>query len=389
MIAAGGAPCELFLVEDQAGISATPGTSLRDMTAKVGPDAPVMYQFSSGSTGRPKRIARTHANLLFELDSLTRTLDLTSKERFLGVAPFSHVNGLMRSMLASVRAGATLYPLAKFERRAVAEVIEKNAISVFIGVPFMFSMLAKANFHRQPDFSSLRLCVSASAPMPKKLNQEFHGQFGQYVRQLYGSTETGTISVNLSGYIAGSLESVGTPIAGVAVEVFTDDGRIAGVGAEGELAVNSPAAITGYDGLAELNQEAFRDDYFFTGDLGRRDQDGLLYLVGRKKFFINKGGKINPHQIEEVLESHPKVEEAVVIGEPTSYGDEKVKAVIVPNAPCTQEEIVEYCRGKIADLRAPVSSSSGTAYRKVPRARSAGSCWCKSDERLLLREVQG
>jgi long-chain acyl-CoA synthetase len=348
------ARCKSFFVEDQREASGAGPDSVGDLKVEIDPRAPVMYQFSSGSTGRPKRIARTHANLLFELDSLIQTLDITNGDRFLGVAPFSHVNGLMRSMMASLRAGATLYPLARFERRAVAEIIEKDKLSVFIAVPFMFSMLAKANFRRRPDFSSLRLCVSASAPMPKKLNQQFYDSFGIYVRQLYGSTETGTISVNLSPAIESSLESVGAPIEGVSVEVFTEGGRIAEEGEMGELAVKSPAAISGYDGLDEVNREAFRNGYFFTGDLGRRDEDGLLYLVGRKKFFINKGGyKIDPREIEELIESHPRVEEAVVIGLPTSYGDEKVKAVIVSYAPCTEEEIIEHCRGKIADFKVP------------------------------------
>jgi long-chain acyl-CoA synthetase len=218
----------------------------------------------------------------------------------------------------------------------------------------MPSVLAKSHFRQRPDFSSLRLCVTASAPMPKKLNQQFYEKFGIYVRQLYGSTETGTISVNLGPYIEGSLDSVGTPIAGVEVEVFTDDGRIAKTGEIGEFAVKSKATIKGYHGLGEANKEVFRDGYFFTGDLGKRDEEGLLYLVGRKKFFINRGGyKIDPYEIEELLESHPRVDEAVAIGVPTPFGDEKVKAVIVLNGPCTEEDIVEYCRGKIADFKIP------------------------------------
>jgi len=349
-----GSPCKLIFVEDQTEPSGAALTSLPDLKVEIDPDAPVMYQFSSGSTGRPKRIARTHANLLFELNSLTQTLQISNKDRFLGVAPFSHVNGLMRSMLACIQAGATLYPLAKFERQAIADVIENQKITIFIAVPFMFSMLAKTNFRRRPDFSSLRLCVSASAPMPKKISQEFYEKFGIYVRQLYGSTETGTISVDLSPDIEESLESVGTPIGGVEVEVFTEDGRVANEGEMGEFAIKSPAAIKSYDGLDEVNKEVFRNGYFFTGDLGRRDKDGFLYLVGRKKFFINKGGyKIDPREIEELLENHPKVEEAVVMGLPTSYGDEKVKAVIVLNIPTTEEEIIKYCQGKIANFKIP------------------------------------
>ncbi len=347
-------PCQLFWADDFRETFDSASHPPDDFKVEIDPEDPVMYQFSSGSTGRPKRIGRTHANLLFELSSLIQNLNITHEDRFLGIAPFSHVNGLMRSMMASLRAGATLYPLARFDRQAVAETIEKNRISIFIGVPFMPSMLAKSHFRRQPDFSSLRLCVTASAPMPKKLNQQFYEHFGIYVRQLYGSTETGTISANLSPDIESSLDSVGTPIAGVEVEVFTDDRRIANDGEIGEFAVKSQATIKGYDGLDELNKEVFQNDYFFTGDLGRRDEKGLLYLVGRKKFFINRGGyKIDPYEIEELLESHPKVEEAVAVGIPTPFGDEKVKVVMVLNGPCTEEEIVEYCRGKVADFKIP------------------------------------
>ena len=347
-------PCTLLFVEDHKKACGRQVLSLGDFEADIDPNAPAMYQFSSGSTGRPKRIGRTHANLLFELDSLIHALDITNEDRFLGVAPFSHVNGLMRSMMASLRSGATLYPLAKFERQAVVDVIERHRLSVFVAVPFMFGMLAKATFRRQADFSSLRLCVSASAPLPAGLNRLFHEKFGIYVRQLYGSTETGTISVNVSPDIEGSLESVGIPIGGVQVEVFTEDGRMAHAGEMGEFAVKSAAAIRGYDGPDPASEEAFRNGYFLTGDLGRKDKDGLLYLMGRKKLFINKGGyKINPREIEELLESHPKVEEAAVVGQPTQYGDERVKAVIVPRASCGAEEIVEYCRGKIADFKIP------------------------------------
>ena len=347
-------PPKLVFVEDGVEVSGAKLESFMAHKADINPDSAVMYQYSSGTTGRPKRIGRNHANLIFELNSLIEALKITNEDRFLGVAPFSHVNGLMRSMMASIRGGATLYPVARFERQAVADVIENNKITIFIAVPFMFSMLAKTNFRRRPDFSSLRLCVSASAPMPRKLNQEFYDKFGIYVRQLYGSTETGTISVNLSPDIEESLESVGRPIGGVELDVITDDRRIANAGEMGEVAVKSPGAIRGYDGLDEVNKEVFRDGYFFTGDLGRKDKEGLLYLVGRKKFFINKGGyKIDPREIEELLERYPSVEEAVVLGLPTSYGDEKVKAVIVPNGPCTEQEIIEYCRGKIADFKIP------------------------------------
>jgi long-chain acyl-CoA synthetase len=318
------------------------------------PDLPVMYQFSSGSTGAPKRIARDHARILFELESFRTTLGIRSEDRFIGVAPFSHVNGLMRSMMSSLYAGATLFPVSRFDRHGVAELIERERISIFIAVPFMFGMLAKTRFPRQPDFSSLRLCVSASAPMPMNLNQEFERQFGRFVRQLYGSTETGTISVNLSSDVSESLESVGTPIRGVRVECFSDSGETLAPGLEGELGVCSPGAISGYEDLEEVNREVFREGIFLTGDIGRINDQGEITLLGRKKFFINKGGyKINPQEIESLLETHPGVEEVAVVGVPTAFEDEKVKAVIVRKGEVTAAELVEFCREKIADFKIP------------------------------------
>ena len=346
--------CPLFFVGDPHVLFEPEAKPSGKFQTKIDADAPVMYLLSSGSTGKPKRIGRTHANLCFELHSLIKALKITQRDRLLGVAPFSHVNGLTRSMMASLAAGATLYPVAKFDRQVVAETIEKERISIFIGVPFMFGVLAKTNFRRQPDFSSLRLCLSASAPLPAKLNREFHEKFGIYVRQLYGSTETGTISVDLSPDIERTLDSVGTPIPGVEVGIFTDHGEPTQLNETGEIAVKSQATIRNYDGSEELNREAFKKDYFFTGDLGRRDEGGLLYLVGRKKLFINKAGyKINPKEIEDWIKTHPKVEEAVVVGLPTSFGDEKIKAVIVVNDVCNEEEIIAHCRGKIADFKIP------------------------------------
>jgi long-chain acyl-CoA synthetase len=345
-------PCELLPAEEWTGRAAEE-PAMRPAVS-IDPRSPVMFQFSSGSTGRPKRIARSHQQVMSELAALVSTLGLGPGDRVLGVAPFSHVNGLTRSMLASLCAGAALYPQARYDRHATAELIERERLTVFIAVPFMFSTLAQTAFRHVPDFSSLRVVVSASAPMPRKFNLLFHEKFGVFVRQLYGSTETGSMTVNMQPDVERTIDSVGTPIDGVIVEVVGEDGRRLGAGETGEIAIASPFAITEYASSEPEHQASFRDGYFFTGDLGRRDADGTLYLVGRKKFFINKGGfKIDPREVEEVLESHALVEEVVVVGVPSPYGDERVKAVIVRRGDCTAADIVTYCRGKIADFKIP------------------------------------
>ena len=361
-------PCRLFMLDGDLELSASE-MSLADLKVGVDPNSPVIYQFSSGSTGRPKRIARNHTQLLTELDGLVRALGVTSEDRFLGVTPFAHVNGLMRSMMLSLRAGATLYPLAKFERRWVAQTIERNHITIWIGVPFMFGTIAKTAFRPEPDFSSLRLCISASAPAPRRLCEEFYQRFGIHLRQLYGSTETGSISVNLSRDIENSLESVGTPLPHLEVEVFDENGDALSPGEIGEVAVKSPAAIRAYEGNDPAHAGSFRNGYFLTGDLGRKTDD-LLYLVGRKGFLINKAGyKINPREIEKLLEDHPLVEEAVVFGVTTSYGDEKVHAVVVLRQACSAESLIEYCRGKIADFKIPSVIEFSEALPKTPTGK--------------------
>lgn len=319
------------------------------------PHSPVLYLYSSGSTGRPKRVARNHFNLLYETDRLIAALQLTPQDRVLGVTPFSHINGLMRSMVAAMLSGATLVPLAQFERRAVGRAIQEHAITVFIGVPFMFEALAETRWPQPVDFASLRYCISSSAPLRSETAMRFHERYGIYVRQLYGCTETGTIAVNLSPQPQCYGDSVGTPLEGITVEIFSENRRqILSPGAVGEIGIKSPAAANEYPGSPEQTRMAFHDGYFFPGDIGRKDAQGQIYLVGRKSLFINRAGyKVNPYEIEEILQKHPKVQEAAVIGVDTEHGDQKIKAVIVPLVPCEEREVIEFCRDKMADFKVP------------------------------------
>lgn len=317
------------------------------------PNRPVLFLYSSGSTGRPKRIERSHFNLLYETERLTAALGFSRQDRVLGVAPFSHVNGLTRSMLASMLSGATLVPHARYERREVARSIEDHRISIFIGVPFMFAVLAETRWPREVDFSSLRHCISSSAPLQRETSESFHQRYGIHVLQLYGTSETGTIALNQRAH-PGLLESVGLPIPGVEVEVFTETGDIAPPEEEGDIGICSPAATMAYPGLPEATAEAFRGGYFFPGDVGRKDENGNIFLVGRKSLFINRGGyKVNPYEVEQLLERHPRVRQAAVVGVETPYGDEQVKAVVIPDGPCDRGELIAFCRDRLADFKIP------------------------------------
>jgi long-chain acyl-CoA synthetase len=175
------------------------------------------------------------------------------------------------------------------------------------------------------------------------------------VRQLYGSTETGPITANMSDDPVSTFESVGAPVEGVKVEIFDDEGAPVPVGEIGEVTVSSPASSSGYAEADQASLEAFRDGRYFTGDLGRLDEDGLLYLEGRKKLLIEVGGyKVDPIEVEDVIVAHPSVSEAIVVGVPgEAEGEETVKAVVVPGEDCEEGELISFCRERLANYKVP------------------------------------
>jgi long-chain acyl-CoA synthetase len=317
-------------------------------------DTPLMHQYTSGSTGNPKRVVRSHQQLVVELDALATTFTLGPEDRFLGAAPFTHVNGLVRTMLASMIVGGTLHPLRRFDRRGALALISGERITYFGGVPTMFVLLADTPARGEVDLSSLRIVFSASAPLLPADNRRFLEAYGHTVRQLYGSTETGTISVNLHDDPARCCESVGRPLPGVRLDVVDDRGRSLPTGEEGEVVIASPGAILGYEGNPEANAASFRAGFYLSGDLGRFNPDGCLVLTGRKKFLINRGGfKVNPLEVEEAIQSHPLVTEVAVYGAPGPHGDDLVRCAVVTSGPCTEREILDHCRGRIADFKIP------------------------------------
>ena len=330
------------------------GGEERDVEKSGCTDSPVLLQFTSGSTGEPKRVLRTHGQLIFELERLSRVFELGEGERYLGAAPFSHVNGLVRTMLLSMFAKGTLYPLPSFNRREVLRIISQERITYFGAVPYMYITLTVTPLRGAVDLSSIRTAFSSSAPLLPEDNRAFEGKFGFFVRQLYGSTETGTISVNMDQDIEESLESVGQPLDGVRVEIIDDEGTILPHGQLGEVGIASPAAITAYENNPTANAQSFKEGFYLSGDLGFKDDEGRLTLTGRKKFLINRGGyEVNPFETEKAIMGYKKVEEVVVFGVPTRHGDHSIKSLIVVNAPCTEKEIIEHCRSMIADYKVP------------------------------------
>jgi long-chain acyl-CoA synthetase len=324
-----------------------------------GPDEDLVFQFSSGSTGRSKRMARTQGQIAAEA-GLYVSLGFTSADTILSAVPLFHNWGLGSCLFAQAATGATVVILEDphpflLRRDRALELIEGERVTIFPGVPFNFRLMAEAP--SEADLSSLRLCLSAGTGLPRATFEAFQERFGIPIRQLYGTTETGMVTANMSADPAASLESVGVPPEAVRVEIVDDDGSPVPSGEEGEVTVTSPAMTAGYAGagMAELNELAFRGGRYLTGDVGFIDTEGMLYLTGRKKLLIDVGGfKVDPIEVEDAIGEHPQVDEVVVVGVPGEVqGEEAVKAAVVRTGPLEERELTAYCRQRLANFKIP------------------------------------
>jgi long-chain acyl-CoA synthetase len=308
------------------------------------PEETFVYSFSSGSTGRPKRLARTHGQMFAEAESYGW---IAPDDRLFCAIPLFHTYGMGCCLLAAVRNGATLvfldvpHPFVLARGRAL-ELLERERVTVFPGVPFNYRHLADAP--GTADLSALRLCFSAGTALPRADFDAFLERFGIPVRQLYGSTETGTLTVNFDPDPIATFESVGTPNGEVQVRIE-----------DGEIVVSSPSMTRGYSDDEALNRHAFQDGWFYTGDLGRLDDAGRLFVTGRKKLLIEVAGhKVDPIEVQDVVVAHPKVREAIVVGVRGSReGEESVKAVVVPDDGCGEREVIEFCQQRLANFKVP------------------------------------
>lgn len=330
------------------------GPSLDEEAVRLYPRDWALCQYSSGSTGRPKRIIRTHGNLVSEAENFCAATRMTRNDSILCAIPLFHAHGFGNCMLASAYSGATLFIADGFNRFEVLKTIQDRGITVFPAVPFIFKILADTPLREKVDLSSLRLCFSAGAPLPQDVFRKFHEKYGVYIRQLYGSTETGSVTINMDEDISETYDSVGRPAGNVHVEVIGESGAAIKDGGIGEVGIKSPAMSRRSAGPDMTERGSFRKGFFIPGDLGRKDGKGNLYITGRKTLFINSGGnKVDPMELESLIRNHPKVEEVAVVGVKGRCGEEIIKAVIVPKGMCGESEIVEFCRGKIADYKIP------------------------------------
>jgi long-chain acyl-CoA synthetase len=314
--------------------------------------------YTSGTTGRPKGAELSHVTLYLNCTLGGENLGLDDTDVTMAVLPFFHIFGLSSVLNGTVRRGGTMVVLPRFEPDAVLDAIEAHGVTVFAGVPTMYvAMLQAAGPER--DLSSLRFGISGGAAIPGEVIRAFEERFpNTVILEGYGLSETAsTTTFNMNAENRKVL-SIGKPTWGVQVRIVDLDDKPLPPGPEnvGEIVVRGHNVMKGYYKNPEATAEAMRGGWFHTGDLAYADDDGYLYVVDRKKDLVIRGGyNVYPREIEEVLYEHPAVAEAAVIGRPDDLLGEEVVAVVSlkPGADATPEEIIAFCKERVAAYKYP------------------------------------
>ncbi|MFZ0158499.1 MAG: long-chain fatty acid--CoA ligase [Kineosporiaceae bacterium] len=352
-----GAVCQVVTPgEFEASLAAT--VPAADLVERADDDAAVIL-YTSGTTGQPKGAELTHAGLHLNQEIVARTLArLTTDDVVMGCLPLFHVFGLTAGLNATLAAGACMTLIPRFTPEKALEVIARDRVTVFEGVPTMYAaMLHAAGQGVTFDASSLRLCVSGGSAMPVEVMSAFEKVFGCIVLEGYGLSETSPVASFNHPDRERKPGTIGTPIEGVEMRLVDDAGQEVAPGGVGEIQIRGHNVMKGYWGRPEATAAAINaEGWFSTGDLAQVDDEGYYTIVDRKKDLIIRGGyNVYPREIEEVLYEHPAVAEAAVVGIPHATLGEEIGAAVSlrPGAVATPEELLEFVKERVAAYKYP------------------------------------
>jgi long-chain acyl-CoA synthetase len=341
--------------EVTADLCATPAGALRPEAR--GPSDTAVILYTSGTTGVPKGAELTHANLARNAEVVRDTLQHTGPDDVLfGGLPLFHSFGQTSAMNAAVTGGSCLTLLPRFDPGRALEILHRDRVTVFLGVPTMYAALLHHPAQAEVDLSRLRLCVSGGASLPVELMRAFESRFGCTILEGYGLSETSPVATFNHPDRPRKPGSIGTAIAGVETRVVDLDGKEVPAGEVGEIVIRGHNVMKGYWRRPEATAEAIVDGWFRTGDLARADEEGYLYVVDRIKDLVIRGGfNVYPREVEEVLYEHPEIAEAAVIGIPHPTLGQEVGAAVAlkPGGSATPEQLRDFVKERVAPHKYP------------------------------------
>jgi long-chain acyl-CoA synthetase len=329
----------------------------------LGPDDVCIFQYSGGTTGISKAAVSLHRALVANTLQVRAWMPgcIEGGEISLMAIPLFHVYGMVAGMSFAIASAASMVMVPNpRDMEDVLASIAKYRPTIYPGVPTMYNAI---NNHpeviaKKVDVTSIRACISGSAPLLRETKERFEALTGGKLVEGYGLSEAPTATHCNPLYGQARTGSIGVPLPDIDARIVSlDDGKsVMPVGEIGELVIRSPNVMKGYHNMPTETANTLRDEWLYTGDIARMDEDGFFYIVDRKKELIKPGGfQVWPREVEEVLASHPKVLEAGVAGIPDPYRGETVKAWIVlkPGETATVEELKAFCKESLAAYKVP------------------------------------
>jgi long-chain acyl-CoA synthetase len=329
-----------------------------DATAEVDQDHEAIIIYTSGTTGKPKGCLLTHGNVIANARQITSWLGFTEADRLLTIMPLFHMNAVSVTTMSALYAGGSTVVSQKFSASRFWQSISDYQITSFGSVATMLSMLLSTYPDGVPEglkTDQLRFAMCGSAPVPAEVLRRFEETFNCLVIEGYGLSESTCRSTFNPPNQRRRPGSCGVPI-GNEMRVVDEEDREVPDGELGEIVLRGENILKGYYKNDTANETAFRNGWFHTGDIGYRDADGFYYIVDRKSDMIIRGGEnIYPREIDEVLYEHPDVAAAAAVGVKDELYGEEVAAVVVlkPGANTTAQEVIDYCKARLADFKCP------------------------------------
>jgi long-chain acyl-CoA synthetase len=320
-------------------------------------DDTVVLLYTSGTTGEPKGAELTHANMISNAAVSAETLvELTPDDVVMGCLPLFHCFGLTCGLNASVLTGACLTLVPRFDPAKALEVIGRDQVTVFEGVPTMYAAMLQVEDAGSYDVSSLRTCISGGSAMPVEVMKKFEETFDCIVLEGYGLSETSPVASFNQPDRERKPGSIGLPVRGVEMKLVDDDGKDVEDGEVGEIAIRGENVMKGYWKRQEETDKAIPDGWFLSGDVAKRDDDGYYFIVDRKKDLIIRGGyNVYPREVEEALYEHDAVAEVAVVGVPHDELGEEVGAAVAlkEGQTVSESELQDFAKERLAAYKYP------------------------------------
>jgi long-chain acyl-CoA synthetase len=329
---------------------------LADLYPSMPTDTAVVL-YTSGTTGKPKGAELTHSNLFMNCSVVVpRLMPFGSEIISIATLPLFHSFGQTAVQNAVIAAGGTITMLPRFTPEDALNIMERDKVTVFAGVPTMYFSLLHHEHERHYDLSALKSCMSGGAPMPVDVMRAFELKYPVKILEGYGLSETSPIaSFNMEGRPR-KPGTIGYPVWGTEMRVVDDEDRPLPDGEAGEICIRGHHVMKGYLNRPDATKDALRGGWFHSGDIGNRSPEGYFTIVDRKKDMILRGGfNVYPREVEEVLYAHDAIVEAAVIGVPDDAKGEEVKAVLAlaPGAELSAEDVIAFCKERLAAYKYP------------------------------------